>query len=589
MADTAIAITAGTGTNVDTRTEGTNGNHRQVVVLGDPATNAGVAPVDVTSGLKVNLGADNDVTVTSGTVAATQSGTWTVQPGNTANTTAWKVDASSVAVPITDNSGSLTVDGSVTANAGTNLNTANIESYTSRLLSGSVPAGGGAATATTGQAVGGTYNSTPITLTNTQQSAVQLDSNGFLKVNVAAGGASGGTSSTFGAAAPATGTAVGATDGTNMQPLTVDASGFLKVNVAAGGGSGGTSSTVGAAVPGTGTAVGLSDGTNMRVPRAFDADTGAGTEYVTGFVERVAASGGSTAKTFGAGATDAGTQRIALASDSAGVITTGTAGTAASDVVTIQGIASMTAVKVDGSAVTQPVSIASVPSHAVTNAGTFATQAAQSGTWTVQPGNTANTTAWKVDGSAVTQPVSLASVPSHAVTNAGTFAVQAAAAGDVASGASDSGNPVKVGVVAHSSEPTAVTTGQRVNLMADLVGKLITLPYANPENFVSGAITTAMTATTSTSLIAAPGAGLRNYITTIVASNSHATVGTDVAIQDGSGGTTLMTIPAAALYGGSVINLPVPLRQPTANTALYCVNVTTGASTKVSAVGYKGA
>jgi len=49
-----------------------------------------------------------------------------------------------------------------------------------------------------------------------------------------------------------------------------------------------------------------------------------------------------------------------------------------------------------------------VASHAVTNAGTFAVQAAQSGTWTVQPGNTANTTAWKVDGSAVTQPVSIA-------------------------------------------------------------------------------------------------------------------------------------------------------------------------------------
>lgn len=37
-----------------------------------------------------------------------------------------------------------------------------------------------------------------------------------------------------------------------------------------------------------------------------------------------------------------------------------------------------------------------VASHAVTNAGTFATQAAQSGTWTVQPGNTANTTPWLV-------------------------------------------------------------------------------------------------------------------------------------------------------------------------------------------------
>lgn len=69
------------------------------------------------------------------------------------------------------------------------------------------------------------------------------------------------------------------------------------------------------------------------------------------------------------------------------------------------------AIKIDGSAVTQPVS------------GTVS--ATQSGTWTVQPGNTANTTPWlatlnqggnsatvtagnalKVDGSAVTQPVS---------------------------------------------------------------------------------------------------------------------------------------------------------------------------------------
>jgi hypothetical protein len=70
----------------------------------------------------------------------------------------------------------------------------------------------------------------------------------------------------------------------------------------------------------------------------------------------------------------------------------GTAGSASADVISIQGIASMTAVKTDGSGVTQPVS------------GTVT--ANQGGTWTVQPGNTANTTAWKVDGSAVTQPVS---------------------------------------------------------------------------------------------------------------------------------------------------------------------------------------
>lgn len=45
----------------------------------------------------------------------------------------------------------------------------------------------------------------------------------------------------------------------------------------------------------------------------------------------------------------------------------------------------------------------------------------QSGTWTVQPGNTANTTAWKVDGSAVTQPVSgsVTAIPAPIATSGG--------------------------------------------------------------------------------------------------------------------------------------------------------------------------
>jgi hypothetical protein len=63
MADSSVTITAGVGTDIDTRTETTNSNHRQVIVIGDPATNTGVAPVDGTAGVKVNLGADNDVTM----------------------------------------------------------------------------------------------------------------------------------------------------------------------------------------------------------------------------------------------------------------------------------------------------------------------------------------------------------------------------------------------------------------------------------------------------------------------------------------------------------------------------------------------
>ena len=160
--------------------------------------------------------------------------------------------------------------------------------------------------------------------------------------------------------------------------------------------------------------------------------------------------------------------------------------------------------------------------------------------------------------------------------------------GTVATNVNITANPLNLGAQAVSSENTAVTTARQVQLVADLTGKLIVLPYANPENSVSGT-TASMTGTTSTSLIAAPAAGLRNYITSITVSNSHATVGTNLLIQDGSGGTTLWVIPAAAVYGGGTVHFPTPLRQPTTATAIFCQNETTGAAVKASAAGYKGA
>ena len=268
--------------------------------------------------------------------------------------------------------------------------------------------------------------------------------------------------------------------------------------------------------------------------------------------------------------------------------------------------ANAVAVKTDSSATTQPISgtvTTTPPANASTNVAqingvTPLMGNGISGTGsprvTIASDNTAFATnaTLSAETTKVIGTVNVAAAQTIAVTNAGTFAVQLATntpLGNVAHDAVDSGAPVKVGGRAVNAEITAVANNDRSDFVTDLVGKLIVLPYANPENFVSGAITTAMTATTSTSLVAAPGVGLRNYITTIIVSNAHATVGTDVIIQDGSAGTTLLTIPAASVYGGAVINLPVPLRQPTANTAIFCANVTTGASTKVSAVGYKGA
>jgi hypothetical protein len=127
-----------------------------------------------------------DVTVqgtvpVSGTVAATQSGTWTVQPGNTANTTAWKVDGSAVTQPIS---------GTVTANAGSNLNTSALAlsaTQTDRTQKTQLTDGASDVGVST---VGGAK---------------------ALKVDViqTVGGGGSGTSSTYGAAFPATGTAAG--------------------------------------------------------------------------------------------------------------------------------------------------------------------------------------------------------------------------------------------------------------------------------------------------------------------------------------------------------------------------------------------
>lgn len=110
-------------------------------------------------------------------------------------------------------------------------------------------------------------------------------------------------------------------------------------------------------------------------------------------------------------------------------------------------------------------------------------------------------------------------------------------------------------------------------------------------NLLRGIISTAMTGTTSTAVsgMGAPGSATYNYITQITVSNTHATVGTNIELQDGSGGTTFYIIPAAAVYGGAAISFPTPLKQPTANTALYAKNTTTGASTYLSAVGFTGA
>jgi len=166
----------------------------------------------------------------------------------------------------------------------------------------------------------------------------------------------------------------------------------------------------------------------------------------------------------------------------------------------------------------------------------------------------------------------------------------AANSGTATPGSAAPSSAIYVGGLGKTADPTAVTDGQLVAMLMDKLGRIVTSPYAIPENALNGQITSAMTGTTSTAVtgMGAQGAGVRVYVTACIIGNSHATAGTMVNLQDGSGGSVLAQIPAAPAYGGGVVPFPTPIKT-TANTGLFAVNATTGSSTFVSCTGYKGA
>lgn len=109
--------------------------------------------------------------------------------------------------------------------------------------------------------------------------------------------------------------------------------------------------------------------------------------------------------------------------------------------------ANATAVKVDGSAVTQPVSgTVSITSNSAVNVAQINGVTPLMGSGVMGTGSHRVTIASNNDALAVT----LASVPSHAVTNAGTFAVQATLAAETTK---------VIGTVNQGTNPWVVTGG----------------------------------------------------------------------------------------------------------------------------------
>lgn len=178
------------------------------------------------------------------------------------------------------------------------------------------------------------------------------------------------------------------------------------------------------------------------------------------------------------------------------------------------------------------------------------------------------------DGSSAisTLPVSMATAP--------------ATVGQAAHDAVVSGNPVMVAGEARSTEPTAVASGDVSRMMLTLLGKQLTLPYAMPGSTWSyAAASGGIVNTTGVTAKLAAGAGVRNYITSIQVINGHASVDTDVQIRDGAAGTVLWRGFAKFGGGGISCKCDPPLRG-TANTLVEVACGTTGAAVYVNLQGF---
>jgi hypothetical protein len=271
----------------------------------------------------------------------------------------------------------------------------------------------------------------------------------------------------------------------------------------------------------------------------------------------------------------------------------GTAGTPSTDVITVQGAASMTPLKVDGSGVTQPISgnvgitgnvnCVQVTSPWVTSVSGSVT-CVQSGNWTSRcVGNAggifdfASTQNVATPGQAILVGAEFNAVPTTITTgNSSPLQLDSAAnlltnikasinlptQGDTASGSTDAGNPVKIGGLAKTANPTAVTDGQRVAALFDKLGKQVVVGAIRT---LKGVQKTSITSTTETTVVTAGAAGVFQDVYSFVVTNKSATA-VFVDFRDSTAGTVRMTLaaPAGDTRGFTV---PVDSAMPQASAA----------------------
>lgn len=114
--------------------------------------------------------------------------------------------------------------------------------------------------------------------------------------------------------------------------------------------------------------------------------------------------------------------------------------------------------------------------------------------------------------------------------------------GNIASDGIDAGNPVKMGAVGRTTLITAVSDGDRVNLMANKYGELSTIHAIREQR--NNQVTTITNSTAETTIVTAVASNFLDLYGLIVTNTSATAV--NVAIKDATAGTTRMNIAVPA-------------------------------------------
>lgn len=352
------------------------------------------------------------------------------------------------------------VSGTVTANAGTNLNTSAL--------------------------------ATSANQTNATQKTQIVDGSGnviastanALNVAITSGGGSGGTSSSFASTFPATGTAIGVKNGTSMVNLAADGSSNLLVSL-------------NTAIPAGSNAIGSITNTSFTATQA----TGTNLHTVTD-------SGSVTAATLSAETTKV-----------IGTVNQGTSPWVVSGTVTANAGTNLntSALALDATLTggTQRTKLTDGTNNAAVKAASTAAIATDPAVVVaISPNNT-------VPVSLATNTPTLQSGSTTAVTQTTASNLNAQVGGLLGSGVSLTTNPVTAGGLGKTANPTAVSDGQVVNTLHDKLGKQI---VAGSIRDLKGDVSVTLTASTAeTTLIAAVASTFLDVYGVIIA-NTSATV-----------------------------------------------------------------